>query len=150
MTRLTACQFPSSLGLRIIPSCPIAEILAYACRTDPEANAHKPSTAIGLATFGTLSLEFTRLSQITGNPKYFDAVQRIANELDKWQYNTVLPGMWPTMVNTALEDGDMAIGSPTQGGEESFSLGALADSTYEYLPKVRIGSDFREMMAQSH
>ena len=31
----------------------------------------------------SLSLEFTRLSQINEDDKYFDAVQRVTNELDK-------------------------------------------------------------------
>jgi len=55
-----------------------------------------------LAVLGTLSLEFTRLSQITGNDKYFDGIQRIMNELEKWQDHTSLPGMWPAKVNSAV------------------------------------------------
>ncbi|KAH7323812.1 putative class I alpha-mannosidase [Rhexocercosporidium sp. MPI-PUGE-AT-0058] len=103
--------------------------------TDPEVRDHSASSSIVLAVLGSLSLEFTRLSQITGNDKYFDGIQKIMNELEKWQDNTVLPGMWPAMVDSARYNHSILLGSPYVGGEEQYTLGALADSTYEYLPK---------------
>ncbi|KAI9773404.1 MAG: hypothetical protein M1840_007620 [Geoglossum simile] len=60
---------------------------------------HKASTRIVLAELGSLTVEFTRLAQITKDPKYFDAVQRITDELEKSQNTTRLPGMWPTFVD---------------------------------------------------
>jgi mannosyl-oligosaccharide alpha-1,2-mannosidase len=100
-----------------------------------------------IAVLGSLSLELTRLSQITGNDKYFDAVQPVMNELEKWQSKTQLPGMWPAMVDSskhiyATPEGDLkyngtiAVGSPFEESDELFTLGALADSAYEYLPMV--------------
>ncbi|KAK0117803.1 hypothetical protein ONS95_012128 [Cadophora gregata] len=103
--------------------------------TDPNIRVHSASSSIELAVLGTLSLEFTRLSQITGNDKYFDGIQKIMNELEKWQDHTVLPGMWPTMADSARYNHSVLLGSPYVGGEEQYTLGALADSTYEYLPK---------------
>jgi mannosyl-oligosaccharide alpha-1,2-mannosidase len=105
--------------------------------TNEQANDHWPSQSVVLAVLGSLSLEFTRLSQITGNNKYFDGIQRVMNELEKWQDNTTLPGMWPAMVNAARINQSVSLGSPFEGIDELFTLGALADSTYEYLPKVR-------------
>jgi mannosyl-oligosaccharide alpha-1,2-mannosidase len=90
-----------------------------------------------LAVLGTLQLEFTRLSQLTGNPKYYAAVQHVMDELEKWQNDTGLPGMWPAMVDATLENQPIALGSPMPGDIEQYTLGALADSAYEYLPKVR-------------
>ena len=87
---------------------------------------------------GSLQLEFTRLAQITGNDKYFDAVQRVMNELEKWQDKTVLPGMWPSMVDATKYNQSILLASPYVGLEETFTLGALADSAYEYLPKVAL------------
>jgi mannosyl-oligosaccharide alpha-1,2-mannosidase len=104
--------------------------------TNPDANSHEPSQSSVLAMLGTLSLEFTRLSQITGNDKYFDGIQRVMNELEKWQSQTPLPGMWPAIVDSAIFNQSIALGSPSGGSEELFTLGALADSAYEYLPKV--------------
>ena len=78
------------------------------------------------ADVGSLSLEFTRLSQLSGDTKYFDAIQRITDGFADQQNRTRLPGMWPVFVNS--RDADFANGS-------EFSLGAMADSLYEYLPK---------------
>ncbi|CAG8982000.1 hypothetical protein HYALB_00004868 [Hymenoscyphus albidus] len=103
--------------------------------TNPKANNHQPSRSIVLAVLGSLSLEFTRLSQITGNEKYFDGIQRVMNELEKWQDETGLPGMWPATVDSTRVNETIALGSPWKGVEELYTLGALADSTYEYLPK---------------
>jgi mannosyl-oligosaccharide alpha-1,2-mannosidase len=89
-----------------------------------------------LAVLGSLTLEFTRLTQITGNAKYYDAVQRVMNELEKWQDVTGLPGMWPAMVDGSKINESIALASPYTGARELYTLGALADSTYEYLPKV--------------
>jgi mannosyl-oligosaccharide alpha-1,2-mannosidase len=89
-----------------------------------------------LAVLGTLQLEFTRLSQLTGNPKYYAAVQNIMDELEKWQNDTGLPGMWPATVDSTLVNQSIALGSPMPGSVEQYTLGALADSAYEYLPKV--------------
>ncbi len=58
------------------------------------------------------------------------------NELEKWQDKTVLPGMWPSMVDATRYNQSILLGSPYEGIDETFTLGALADSTYEYLPKV--------------
>ena len=104
--------------------------------TEDQSN-HLPSGNVVLAVLGTLSLEFTRLSQITGNDKYYDGIQRVINELEKWQSETSLPGLWPAMVDSTLMNESGALGSGATGGQgELYTLGALADSAYEYLPKV--------------
>ena len=72
-------------------------------------------------------MEFTRLSQLSGDPKYFDATQRVMNHFYSQQNNTKLPGMWPLVVNP--KDLDFT-------KDNTFSLGAMSDSLYEYLPKV--------------
>jgi hypothetical protein len=109
--------------------------LANGASTKAEAHDHLPSGSVVLAVLGTLQMEFTRLSQITGNMKYYSAVQRIVDELEKWQNKTALPGMWPAMVDATGVD-PIALSSSAAGSVEKFTLGALADSTYEYLPKV--------------
>ncbi|KAK3383690.1 glycoside hydrolase family 47 protein [Lasiosphaeria ovina] len=80
-----------------------------------------------LATIGSLSLEFTRLSQLTGDPKYYSVVDRIKLALEQSQDDTNLPGMWPTWLD--LQHGFHA-------SDTSFTLGASADSAYEYLSKT--------------
>lgn len=79
------------------------------------------------AAVGSLSLEFTRLSQLTGDSKYYNAIDGIKKALEKTQDSTHLPGMWPVFVD--LRNEFSASGS-------SYSLGASADSAYEYLSKM--------------
>ncbi|KAJ6079252.1 hypothetical protein N7467_009005 [Penicillium canescens] len=76
------------------------------------------------AELGSFTLEFIRLSQITGDPKYFDAAQRVMELFDRQQGSTKLSGLWPVSVNPKAElfDGDM------------FTLGTEANSLYKSLP----------------
>ena len=79
-----------------------------------------------VAELGTLSLEFTRLSQLTGDPRYYDAIQRVTDCLESQQNQTRFPGLFPHSVNARdcyFFDG------------VSFSIGGSADSVYEYFPK---------------
>ncbi|KAK6606453.1 Endoplasmic reticulum mannosyl-oligosaccharide 1,2-alpha-mannosidase 2 [Botrytis cinerea] len=75
---------------------------------------------------GSLSLEFTRLSQLTGNSKYYDAVQRISDEFEKSQNSTRYPGLWPVSIDLQKLRFDE---------DTMFTMGGMSDSTYEYLPK---------------
>jgi len=68
------------------------------------------------------------LSQLTGDPKFFDAIDRISTAFEKQQPSTNLPGLWPIVVNA--RDANFT-------EDTSFSLGAMADSFFEYLLKVR-------------
>ncbi|GAM39600.1 hypothetical protein TCE0_034r11284 [Talaromyces pinophilus] len=64
-----------------------------------------------VAQIGSLSLEFIRLSQVTGDAKYADAIQRITDQLAQTQNSNALPGLWPSFANYSL---------------------------YEYLPKTHL------------
>ncbi|KAK9774635.1 putative Family 47 glycosyl hydrolase [Seiridium cardinale] len=83
---------------------------------------HDPSASVTSS-----GLEFTRLAQLTGDNKYYDAIDRISRFLARTQGTTRLPGMWPTFLD--MEYQDLSPGN-------DFTLGALADSLYEYLPKM--------------
>ncbi|KAI1607892.1 mannosyl-oligosaccharide alpha-1,2-mannosidase [Exophiala viscosa] len=85
----------------------------------------EPSTQTLLAEIGSLTLEFTRLSQLTGDLKYFDVVQRLTEEMERVQNQTKMPGLWPTILN----------GKELKFDYNHFTMGGMADSTYEYLPK---------------
>jgi mannosyl-oligosaccharide alpha-1,2-mannosidase len=82
-----------------------------------------------IAEVGSLTLEFTRLSQLTKNPKWYDAVARITNALEEAQNQTKIPGLWPTFIDA--KNGDFA-------HDTTFTLGGMADSLYEYLPKEHL------------
>jgi mannosyl-oligosaccharide alpha-1,2-mannosidase len=79
------------------------------------------------ASPGTITLEFSRLSQITGDDKYYAAVSRVMEVFQQGQNATKLPGMWPMYVGMATKD-------VVQGYQ--FTIGGNADSLYEYLPKA--------------
>ena len=92
-----------------------------------EGQRQAADSSVLVAELGSLSLEFTRLSQISKDPRYFDAIQRITDQFDSQQETTKLPGMFPVVVNAK----DLDLGS-----DSGYTLGAMADSFYEYLPKV--------------
>ncbi|KAI1124802.1 glycoside hydrolase [Nemania abortiva] len=87
----------------------------------------KAPTTVLLAEIGSLSLEFTKMSQLTGDMQYYDAIQRIYDELEDAQSKTRLPGMWPVLIDAST--------SPMSFKGDGFSLGGMSDSAYEYLPK---------------
>ncbi|KIW61688.1 hypothetical protein PV05_01780 [Exophiala xenobiotica] len=79
-----------------------------------------------VSELGSLSLEFTRLSQLTDDSRWYDAVDRITRLFDQQQAQTKLPGLWPVVVNP--KDQDMT-------SDRSFTLGGMSDSLYEYFAK---------------
>ncbi|PIA99341.1 Mannosyl-oligosaccharide 1,2-alpha-mannosidase MNS1 [Cercospora beticola] len=80
-----------------------------------------------VAEIGSLSMEFTHLSQLTGDMRYFDAVNRVMQLFAKQQEDTHLPGMFQVVVNG--RDADFT-------KDTYFTLSAMSDSLYEYFPKM--------------
>ncbi|KAI1403040.1 glycoside hydrolase family 47 protein [Hypoxylon fuscum] len=74
------------------------------------------------ASPGTISLEFTRLSQLTGEPKYYDAISHVMDVFYEGQNQTRLPGLWPMMVSMSRQD--------VVSGNQ-FTLAGCADSGHE-------------------
>ncbi|KAI2475723.1 Glyco-hydro-47 domain containing protein [Pyrenophora tritici-repentis] len=101
-------------------------ITRWQFRAAGEGKPQKADEQVLLAEIGSLTMEFTRLSELTGEPKWFDAVNRVIKVLDEQQSKTQLPGMWPTIVNASNAD------FTSDGG---FTLGSMSDSTYEYFGK---------------
>ena len=62
---------------------------------------HRAKTRVVLAELGSLSVEFTRLAQITKEARYYDAIARITNEFEIWQNHTRMPGLWPMKVDAS-------------------------------------------------
>ncbi|KAL4781640.1 glycoside hydrolase [Aspergillus varians] len=80
-----------------------------------------------IAEIASSSLELTRLSQLTGDMRYFDAIARITDTLDTQAALTRIPGMWPVGVD---------VQAPDLTRSSTFTFGAMADSAYEYLGKT--------------
>ncbi|KFA50248.1 hypothetical protein S40293_03393 [Stachybotrys chartarum IBT 40293] len=79
------------------------------------------------ASPGSLCLELTHLSQLTGDSKYYDVAARLMRAFHEQQGRTRLPGMWPIWVSMSALD---------LSSRQEFTLGGSADSLYEYLPKM--------------
>lgn len=75
---------------------------------------------------GSFVLEFTRLSQITGDQRYFNAAHQVMRRLELAQDLSRLPGLWPVVMNPRAERAD----------SDMFSMGPEADSLYKTLPKA--------------
>ncbi|XEV05120.1 hypothetical protein FSHL1_010407 [Fusarium sambucinum] len=90
-----------------------------------EGKGH-PEPRQSTASLGSMSMEFTRLSQQTGNPKYYDAIDFITKAFERTQNETAIPGLWPIQINA--QDGFRV-------DDDTFGLGANGDSLYEYLIK---------------
>lgn len=71
-----------------------------------------------IAQIASLSLEFIRLSQVTGDPKYAAQIQIVTDQLALTQNLTALPGMWPIQANCT--------GTDLSFQDGTFSLGVLA------------------------
>ncbi|KAL7414585.1 glycoside hydrolase [Mrakia frigida] len=86
--------------------------------------------SIQLAEAGTLSLEYCRLSQLTGNGTYFSLAHRgmsfMNSEITK---QSPFAPLLPTIFSTELYKG---------GIQGTFSFGGMSDSYYEYLIKLHV------------
>ncbi|KAE8828464.1 hypothetical protein PTNB85_07652 [Pyrenophora teres f. teres] len=86
-----------------------------------------PAVLVLIAEAASAIVEFTLLSQITGDMRYFDVISRVTDVLDQQQESTKLPVMWSISVDTK---------TPNLAFDTFFGLGGMADSAFEYLPKM--------------
>ncbi|BFZ59148.1 hypothetical protein YB2330_000152 [Saitoella coloradoensis] len=85
-------------------------ILKYDWQNAPSQRLRSETNAVA-AELGSLTLEFTRLAQLTGQDKFFDAVQRVTDSLEVFaKYNSSIEGLFPLRFD--------ASGCRPQGGEE--------------------------------
>ena len=105
---------------------------------EPETR-YRASSNNALAALGSLALEFTRLSAITGDMKYVRSTNHLQQSFADLQFESSLPGMWPEAISGAGDSWGFTPGS--MRFSRAYSLGALSDSTYEYLVKVSSTKD---------
>ncbi|ODA76029.1 hypothetical protein RJ55_08311 [Drechmeria coniospora] len=133
-------------------------ILFYQWQPQFASQTHTAGQA-SIAEFGTLSLEFTRLAQLTGENKYYDAVDRITDSLVELQKaGTVIPGLFPEhldisgcnhtatlardMMSRAAQhqvDSNKDPGEASgygEGAKESVGDGDASDKSGEVLPRA--------------
>ncbi|KAL9093637.1 MAG: hypothetical protein Q9159_000166 [Coniocarpon cinnabarinum] len=96
-----------------------------------------------LAELAGLPLEFTRLSQLTGDPRWFDATQRVTDFLWEQRTATFIPGLWPKIIDARHLD---------DVGHVGFSVSHGASNAYEVLPKMHLllgggSSQYQDMIS---
>ncbi|KAM4057897.1 glycosyl hydrolase family 47 protein [Hirsutella rhossiliensis] len=76
-------------------------LLYYQWKPEYTSQPHAASQ-VGIAELASLSMEFTRLAQITSENKYYDAIDRITNALvDFQQQGSLIPGMFPESLDAS-------------------------------------------------
>ncbi|KAK4100391.1 glycoside hydrolase family 47 protein [Parathielavia hyrcaniae] len=73
-------------------------ILYYNWKPPYNVNPKQASVNTGVAELGSMSMEFTRLAQLTGKQRYYDAIARITNAFEELQNRvngTAIPGVFP-------------------------------------------------------
>lgn len=79
-------------------------ILYYNWRPAYASQPQRASTSVSVAELGSMSMEFTRLAQLTGKDKYYDAIARITDAFYEWQNRpngTLLPGLFPQQIDAS-------------------------------------------------
>ncbi|KAK4447730.1 family 47 putative glycoside hydrolase [Podospora aff. communis PSN243] len=73
-------------------------VLYYQWRPQDNEVPKRASASSGVAELGSMGMEFTRLAQLTGKNKYYDAIARITDALEELQTReggTAIPGVFP-------------------------------------------------------
>jgi mannosyl-oligosaccharide alpha-1,2-mannosidase len=77
-------------------------ILYYNWKPAYASQQQRASGSVSIAELGSMSMEFTRLAQLTGKNKYYDAVARITDAFEDWQKRgTALNGIFPQQVDAS-------------------------------------------------
>ncbi|KAF4536222.1 Class i alpha-mannosidase [Lasiodiplodia theobromae] len=109
-------------------------ITRWNMRAAMQDEPQEAATAVLVAEIGSLTMEFTRLSQLTGDLRWFDAVQRITDVFEAQQMHSKLQGLFPTVVNARTQDFWSTDAAPSA----PFTIGGMVDSLYEYFPKQHL------------
>ncbi|CDZ96298.1 1, 2-alpha-mannosidase [Phaffia rhodozyma] len=111
----------------LIPAFDTPTGIPYAAIQPGRPRAFGSPSEACLAEAGSMTLELTRLWQLTGNITYFHHVQKVTDYID-----TVLTrrSLWPPLLPTIFDP------ESADDLDGMFSFGGQADSYYEYLIKM--------------
>ncbi|KAI9505485.1 hypothetical protein GGI25_001012 [Coemansia spiralis] len=102
-------------------------------RIDLQKRIPMQSSSLCIAEGGTLQLEFKKLSQLTGNDTYRKLVERASDVLEEAPRK--YRGLYPTFID---------IDTGKYDNNSALSVGAMADSFYEYQLKQYILHNYKE------
>lgn len=106
-------------------------ILYYNWKPEYNRNPKRASKDVSVAELGSLSMEFTRLAQLTGKHKYYDAVARITDAFEDLQNRenaTAIPGIFPEHLD-ASGCNHTAPAAPTVDNSSDASQKRASDET---------------------
>ncbi|XP_074493233.1 mannosidase, alpha, class 1B, member 1b [Sebastes fasciatus] len=123
------------IGSRLMPAFNTPSKIPYSDVNIGKGTAHPPrwTSDSTVAEVTSIQLEFRELSRLTQEPQYQDAVAEVMNQVHK--LDGKLDGLVPMFINTNS-------GQFTHQG--IYTLGARADSYYEYLLKQWIQGGKKE------
>jgi mannosyl-oligosaccharide alpha-1,2-mannosidase len=109
----------------------------------------RASSSVCLAEMGSLSLEFTRLAQITGDQKYYDAIARITDNFEDFQNRTSVPGLWPLSFDASgcanpWTQQEMQKNGLVNPRKDESSFGADSETDTKSKPASAVGPDARK------
>lgn len=76
-------------------------VLFYQWKPEQAVLPKSAATSVAMSEIGSLSLEFTRLAQITGEHKFYDAIARVTQYFYEWQDRTLIPGLFDNEVDAS-------------------------------------------------
>ncbi|OIW26523.1 seven-hairpin glycosidase [Coniochaeta ligniaria NRRL 30616] len=77
-------------------------VLYYNWKPEYASQPHRASASASVAELGSMSMEFTRLAQVTGEDRFYDAVARITDAFEEWSgRGTALDGIFPQNVDAS-------------------------------------------------
>lgn len=117
-------------------------MLFYKWAPEAVSQPHLADSEAVLAEIGSLSIEFTRLAQLTREDKYYDAIARITNELEKLQDSTSLPGLWPLKIDASGCRKSMVLKPADQESPQGRSP-AAAPSQKAEEPTPTVGENYK-------
>uniref|UniRef100_A0A671NY69 alpha-1,2-Mannosidase n=1 Tax=Sinocyclocheilus anshuiensis TaxID=1608454 RepID=A0A671NY69_9TELE len=114
------------IGFRLMPAFKTPSKIPYSDVNIGKGTAHPPrwTTDSTVAEVTSIQLEFRELSRLTQDPQYQNAVEEVTRQVHRLEGKH--DGLVPMFINTNS-------GKFTRRG--AFTLGARADSYYEYLLK---------------
>jgi mannosyl-oligosaccharide alpha-1,2-mannosidase len=115
-------------------------VLFYRWKPAFASQPHRASQRSNLAELGSLSMEFTRLAQLTHEPRYYDAVARVTNALSEWQdRGTKLGGVFPRDVDASGCNRTVPLNIPesvSRGRGPALNAGKSSEEPLGYEPNT--------------
>lgn len=112
-------------------------VLYYDWKPD-YASQPKVAGTVGLAELATLSMEFTRLAQLTGEDKYYDAINRITDGLIELQEagRSQIPGLFPENLDASgcNKTATTLRGALSRAAQKQMESADVQDEPLGYVP----------------